>query len=434
MIEISGSKPLFPYVFKPQGDKSISHRIAIIGALTNDELKITNYSKSKDCSTTLKCLRAIGVNIDETDDRILIKPWEKNIDNELVIDCENSGTTARLLPSMLGALNMGAQIIGDESLSKRPMNRLIEPLCKVGASLRATEDTLPITVSKAWKLKGKRIELKVASAQIKSALLLTGLFCEGTMEILEPKITRDHTEIMFKEFGISLEREGNSITVAGNQKLKSPREYHVVGDFSSCAYFIALGVLSKEKIMYIKDVGLNPTRTAFLKVMADMGAKIVIKNNRTVNGEAMGDLEVFPSRSQLKGIVVPEELVPNLIDELPLIAVLGAFAVGTTKVTAARELRYKESDRISSVVSSLKKFGVKAKEFDDGFEIVGGTPLVGTEVYCHKDHRIIMSMSIAALMAQGKTTIIDSQWVSISNGHFFNELKKIAPQSLLSDI
>ncbi|SHJ61866.1 3-phosphoshikimate 1-carboxyvinyltransferase [Anaerobranca californiensis DSM 14826] len=427
MIEIKGLQNLVWNSYYPPGDKSISHRVAILGALCNDFLEITNFSQGKDCFTTIGCLQEIGIPIEVQGTTVKIYPWKK-LKNKVYLDCGNSGTTARLLPSILGGLNIEGLLVGDSSLSQRPMERVITPLKKLGGLLEGTDGKLPIKVERGWRLKGERIELQIPSAQIKTAILLAGLFAQSPVTVKEGKITRNHTEIILKEFGINLDVKEREITVyPGN--LVSPMEYHVVGDFSSAAYFIAIGLLSKEEIIEIRDVGLNPTRTAFLEVITKMGAKIQIINEKVIHGEKMGDIKVFPST--LKGIEVPEDLIPNIIDELPLLGVLAAFAQGTTKVIKAGELRVKESDRIKGIVENLKKFGANIMELEDGFIVQGGNRLKGRDIYCHQDHRIVMAMTVAAIFSEGNTKILDSQWVNISNAPFFTELKKIAPNSII---
>lgn len=428
MIKISGNKQLVPYTYKPSGDKSISHRAALMGAISKEKLIIFNFAKSKDCLSTLECLRAIGVPINIVEDQVTILPFTKPVKDRVILKCDNSGTTARLLPAVLGGMQIEAILTGDESLSKRPMARVVEPLKKIGGNLESTNGTLPININQGWKIKGGTIILEIASAQLKTAMLLAGLFSKEGITVVEKEKTRNHTEIIFEEFGVKVEVRGKEISILSKEKLTSPGDYYVVGDFSSAAYFIALGLLSPNKIITIVDVGLNPTRTAFLKVVEQMGGKIKIQNSRHVNGELMGDIEVFPS--ELVGVELDERLVPNLIDELPLIAVLAAFAKGKTKVIKASELRVKESDRITAIIDSLKILGADAKELEDGFEIVGGKKLKGTEIYCHNDHRIIMSMAVAALFVEGETTITDSSWVGISNSSFFDELSQIAPDAM----
>lgn len=429
MIKILGNKDIVSYTYRPAGDKSISHRAAIMGFFTGEGLKIKNFAKSKDCSTTLQCLIALGVPINIVDDEVVIQPYKGPYKTKVILNCNNSGTTARLLPAVLGGLGIEAILIGDDSLSKRPMDRIVEPLKLIGGKLEATNSTLPINVFSNWKIKGGTINLDIASAQLKTAILLAGLYSKDIITVIEKEETRNHTEIMFKEFGVEIEVNDKEISVISKDKLKSPKEYQVVGDFSSAAYFIALGLLSKEKIIKIVDVGLNPTRTAFLDVVRQMGGKVEVNNLRQVNGELMGDIEVYPSK--LLGVDIDEKLVPNLIDELPLIAVLASFAQGKTKVIKANELRVKESDRITAIINCLKLLGADAKELEDGFEVLGGHQLRGEEIYCHNDHRIIMSMAVAALFIEGETKITDSDWVSVSNSSFFDELKKIAPHSIL---
>lgn len=426
MITIRGQQTINSYTYVPPGDKSISHRVAILGALSKGNIKISNFAQSKDCFSTLKCLEDIGVDINISGSTVSIKPGSLEEKGKLTLDCGNSGTTARLLPAVLGGLGIEAELIGDRSLSKRPMDRVIAPLMQLGGVLESTDGHLPITVKKGWEIKGQTLQLKVASAQIKTAVLLAGLFSDKPVTVIEPEITRDHTEIMLKEFGVQIVKEQKKTTIL-SQELKSPQEYIVAGDFSSAAYFIALGLLNSEGVIEIKDVGLNPTRTAFLDVVKKMGGKLEIIDFKTINGEQQGNVKVYPSK--LVGIEVPPNLVPNLIDEIPLIAVLAAFAQGQTRVTKAKELRVKESDRISSILACLKKMGAETTEYDDGFEILGGKDLQGTEIHCNEDHRIVMSMAIASLFSQGSTTIVDSQWVNISNTDFFIELKKIAPSS-----
>ncbi|WP_350344867.1 3-phosphoshikimate 1-carboxyvinyltransferase [Proteinivorax tanatarense] len=427
MLTISKGYDVKNAEYIPAGDKSISHRIAMLAAMSKGSVMIRNFSQAKDCESTLKCIEALGCRIEQKNGLVEISQG-KTPEGKVLLDCGNSGTTARLIGVVASFLGIESTIVGDNSLSQRPMNRVVDPLQKFGINIKSRKGKLPIEVIPCNNLSANfNFDMEIASAQVKSAMLLAGLFNKGRLTITQPAQSRDHTEVMLKNYGVDLDVQNSYIIMEGVQIPEVSGEYEVCGDFSSAAFMIAAALVRGFELT-IKRVGLNPTRVGFLDILTKMGAKIERYNVKKVDGELTGNIKVFPSK--LVGVTVSKELVANAIDELPLVAVLGAFAEGTTKVIDAKELRYKESDRIKSTVTNLSKLGADIEEIGDGFTVKGITQLKGTTLNCHKDHRIIMSMAVAALGSLGETKIEDSKWVNISNSQFFEELKKMVPGSV----
>ncbi len=403
------------------GDKSISHRSLLFGSISEGQTTILNFLKSGDTLATLNCLRQLSVEIKEENQKIIVKGCEYK-ESENVLDCRNSGTTIRLLSGILSSKPFYSVLTGDSSLIKRPMDRIIKPISMMGGEIygRCENKYPPLTII-GKKLKGINFKMEVASAQVKSCIIFATLFADGETIIEEPYKTRDHTERMLKFFGGQIEKDKNKIIVKGNQKLKG-REIFIPGDFSSASYFISASLIVPGSSILIKNVGLNPTRTGFLKIIERMGGNFEILNKREISGEPVGDIKVSYCE-KLKGTEILPEEVPNVIDEIPLVAVLGSIAEGKTIVKGAKELRVKESDRIKSISTELKKLGAKIEEKEDGFIVEGAKKLKGTRVNSWNDHRIAMSLVIASFIAEGETILENIECVSISFPEFFEKFE-----------
>ena len=408
---------------KVPGDKSISHRSIMIGSLANGNTTVGNILMSEDIRRTIQCFQDMGVNIEKRNGIIYIKGaglFGLNAPKS-ILDCGNSGTTMRLLSGMLIGQKFSTTLIGDKSLMNRPMKRIIVPLSKMGGNIHGREDEYPPLEIKPANnlLKGISYELPVASAQVKSSILLATLYSLGTTKIVENKTTRDHTERMLNYFGCNVLNKGNEIIMDGNHKL-SGKEVYIPGDISSAAFFIVAGTLIEDSNIIIKDVGINPTRTGIITVLKEMGANIKISNKRLLNNEPVGDIKV--EHSHLRGIQIDGDIVGSLIDEIPIIAVAAAFAKGKTIIRNAEELKYKESDRIKAMTTELKKMGAKVEELSDGMIIEGVDFLRPAKLYSYNDHRIAMALSIAALKADGESYIDGYQSVNISYPNFYETL------------
>ncbi|MCM8810125.1 MAG: 3-phosphoshikimate 1-carboxyvinyltransferase [Candidatus Omnitrophica bacterium] len=405
------------------GDKSISHRALIFGSISEGITEISNISKSKDCLSTLNCLKKIGVKIEEKNGKVIVEGGKLK-EPEDILDCGNSGTTIRLLSGILAGQKFYSVLTGDSSLRKRPMDRIIKPLKMMGGEIYGRDNNKfpPLTII-GKKLNGINFKMEIASAQVKSCVILATLFADGYTEIEEPYQTRDHTERMLKYFGGEIITNGKKIFIKGNQKLKG-RKISVPGDFSSSAYFVAGALVIPDSEILIKNVGLNPTRIGFLKVIERMGGKFEILNKKEISGEPIGDVKIYYSE-KLKGVEVFPEEVPNIIDEIPLIAVLGSISKGITIVTGAKELRVKESDRIKSITTELKKLSADIEEREDGFIVRGVKKLKAAKVNSWQDHRIAMSLVIASFVAEGKTVIENAECVEISFPEFFDKYRQL---------
>lgn len=417
--------------FSVPGDKSVSHRAAILGGLSNGICEVSNFLPSEDCVNTLKAMSALGAHFDILEQMEGYGPTKLRIHgrsmklsaSEAPVDCGNSGTGMRLLAGMLAGQPFTTELFGDASLSSRPMGRITIPLAEMGANIETLGDKpgcAPLRIH-GGKLSPITYKMPVASAQVKSAVLLAGMFAEGTTTVIQPATTRDHTERMLASFRISCRINGNTISMLGGQMPESCR-LTVPGDISSAAFWLVAAAAMNGSRLLIKDVGLNPTRTAILKVLSRMGARIT-EILHSSDGEPMGHVEI--QGVSLKGTTLLEEEIPNLIDEIPVIAVAAALAEGDTHIRNARELRVKETDRITTTVENLRKMGADVEEFEDGMIIHGGQPLKGAEIDSHGDHRIAMAFAIAGLFAEGETVIHGTDCINTSYPGFAYHLEAI---------
>ncbi len=406
------------------GDKSISHRYAMLAAIAEARSEIHYFATSADCASTLACLEKLGGKIERKDSLVTVEgagasglraPHTR-------LDAGNSGSTMRMLAGILAGQPFHSAIGGDASLSRRPMRRIIEPLTRMGARIEASPGGLPPLEIEGGRLKPIRYELPVASAQVKSAVLLAGLFAEGETQVIEPARTRDHTEIALEHMGAEITREGNTIALRGPARLQGGKLF-VPGDISSAAFFLCAALLVPESNLMIQNVGLNPTRTAILDVLAGMGGQIHISNLESLNGELVGDLHA--ESSPLKGGEIPRAFVPQLIDELPVLSVLGTQTEEGVWFHGAEELRVKESDRIAAIAGNLRRMGADVEEFPDGLRVGGRQALRGAEIDPQGDHRIAMAFAVAGLVASGVTAIGDFECARISFPSFFEDLERL---------
>lgn len=408
------------------GDKSISHRSLILGSISQGETRIYNFLNSLDCLKTLECMQALGAEIELSKDNS-IKIKGKGLyglkEPKDILDVGNSGTTIRLLAGLLSGQDFYSVLNGDDSIKKRPMKRVIEPLRLMGADIWGRKDGqfAPLSI-RGNKLNPLHYTLPVASAQVKTALLLAGLYTTGETVVKEPLPTRDHTERMLEIMQADLIISPSEIKVVGGKELKGT-DIFIPGDISSAAYFIAAASMLKDSQIIIKQVGVNPTRTGILEILKKMGTKINTLNYQIKSNEPQADLMI--EYSKLKGVEIKKENVPSLIDELPLIAVAATQAQGKTVVSGAKELRVKETDRIKAMVSELKKMGADIEEREDGFTVNGPTGLRGAVCESYNDHRIAMSLAVAALLAEGNTIIKNSECIDISFPGFEKTLRKL---------
>lgn len=406
------------------GDKSISHRAIIFGSIAKGTTTISGFLDGADCMATLKAFRAMGVAIEgPLANRVVIhgvgkyglkKPKE-------MLDCGNSGTTMRLMTGLLAAQEFDCQLSGDESLQKRPMERVSRPLVKMGAEIVTTEGKAPLAIHGGQKLYGIEYEMPEASAQVKSALLLAGMYAEGETKIIEPGFTRDHTERMLTTFSYPIQKAENTIIINSEAECLGT-DIIVPGDISSAAFFITAATLIPGSEILIRNVGINPTRTGLIEILTRMGADIRYVNKRLCGEELVADLAV--KHATLEGIDIPTHLVPLAIDEFPIIFIAAATAKGQTLLHGAKELRCKESDRIGVMVEGLQRLGIEAQAFDDGLYINGGQ-LDGGEVNSYKDHRIAMAFAIAGALAKKPVKIKDCTNVGTSFPNFVKIAKKI---------
>lgn len=408
-------------------DKSMSHRAAMLAALSDGPCTIRNFLTGEDCLGTIRVLRQLGVEIAETGpNEFLVRGCRGRFTVPSGdLDCGNSGTTMRLISGLLAAQPFRSRLTGDASLSRRPMKRIMEPLRQMGAKL-STEGTggcPPLVIEGNPALQGIEYLLPVASAQVKSAVLLAGLLAAGTTTVVEPVPTRDHTERMLAQFGVPVRREGSRITVTGGE-LPSACDFMVPGDISSAAFWLVAAAAQPGAHLRVRNLGLNPTRTGILAVLLRMGARIREQHESTGAGEAYGIVEI--SGCGLKGTTIGGKEIPNVIDELPVLAVAGALATGTTVIRDAGELRVKESDRLAVVAGHLRAMGADVTEFADGMEIRGGLPLHGATLASHGDHRIAMAFAIAGLFADGETVIEDTDCVETSYPGFAEQLRALS--------
>lgn len=394
-------------------DKSISHRAVILASLANGQSIIKNFSKGQDPLSTLQICKNLGIKAEFKDDLIITSTGKFSVPAS-ELNCGNSGTTMRVMAGVLAGQKFNSTLLGDESLSKRPMKRVIKPLTLMGAAITSNEFRAPLYIN-GKTLHSIDYTSKLASAQVKSCILLAGLNCDGKTTFTEPYISRDHTERMLKFMGANISTCGNTTTIQKSE-LK-PQTIEVCGDISSAAYFITAGLIVPNSEIILKNVGLNPTRTGIIEIAKKMGGNIEILDLRNVSGEEIGDIKV--TYSNLKAVTIEGEIIPKLIDELPVIAVLATQAEGTTIVKDAQDLRNKESDRIKAVVTELKKIGADIEETPDGFIINGKSELQGEcEVETYHDHRLAMSLYIAGLVCKQPICINGFEWVNISFPEF----------------
>lgn len=407
------------------GDKSISHRAVMFGSLAKGTTQIHGFLQSADCLSTISCFEKMGVSIENKGDVVLVhgnglhglkKP-------ETILDCGNSGTTTRLISGILSAQDFDVTLTGDDSIRKRPMKRIIEPLSRMGADIASIlkNNCAPLLI-RGTKLHGIHYTSKVASAQVKSAILLAGLYADGITQVTEPFVSRNHSERMLKLFGASVCTEGTTASISPATQLYG-QKVMVPGDISSAAYFIAAGLMVPGSEILIKNVGINPTRDGLLHVCRAMGADLTLLNVRGQEGEPTADILV--RHSALHGTSIGGAVIPTLIDELPIIAAMAAVAEGETKIYDAGELKVKESNRIAVMVKNLTAMGADVTETEDGMIIRGGKPLHGAVIESHLDHRIAMTFAIASQCAEGITTIQGAECVNISYPHFYEELIRL---------
>ena len=409
-----------------QGDKSISHRAVIIGSIANGTTIVTNFLTSEDCLATMKAFKAMGILIEEFDgNKLKIHGKGPNglAEPPDVMDMGNSGTSARLLCGLLSAQPFFSVMTGDNSLRRRPMKRVTEPLRQMGARIwgRRGGEYLPLSIQ-GGELKGFFHRMTVPSAQVKSALLLAGLFAKGRTTIEELLPTRDHTERMLEYCGVDLIRKGTTIAVEGGQS-PSSRDIEIPGDISAAAFFIVGASMLKGSEIVIKGVGLNPTRTGIIDILRQMGASIEMDNLREMGGEPAGDIRV--RSAPLKGVEIKGDIIPRCVDELPVLCIAAAIAEGETWIRDAAELRVKESDRIAGMAECLSSLGVEVETFEDGMRIQGTKRLKGSMCNSRGDHRIAMSMAIAGLAAEGETLIEDTECINTSFPMFEETLQRV---------
>jgi len=402
------------------GDKSISHRAALIGAMAEGETRVRNFSSAADCASTLSCLRGLGVAIRQEGPELVIagglEAWRPP---DGVLDAGNSGSTLRMLAGALAGRPFRTTLTGDASLSRRPLERVAAPLRAMGASVETTDGKAPLAVT-GGPLRGLRHELPVASAQVKTAVLLAGLQADGRTTVREPLPSRDHTERMLPCFGVRVERAGLEASVEGRARLRGT-SVSVPGDASSAAFLVVAALVLPDSQIRLPGVLLSPTRAAFLEVLQAMGGRIEVQLEAS-EPEPVGS--IVASSSALRGTRVDPALVPWLIDEVPALAVAAAFASGELEITGASELRWKESDRIAALASGLRALGAGVRELPDGLVVAGGARLRGARVFSHDDHRIAMALAIAALAAEGQSEIERGECVAVSFPEFYSLLDR----------
>lgn len=408
------------------GDKSISHRAVMFGSLADGLTEITNFLQGADCLSTISCFRSLGIEIENTPDKILVHGKGLHGLNapSRVLDAGNSGTTTRLISGILAAQPFATTLTGDASIQKRPMKRIMEPLSMMGADIQSLygNDCAPLSIH-GKALHGIHYHSRVASAQVKSAILLAGLYADEKTSVTEPTLSRNHTEIMLNHFGASVTTIDTTATILPDPALSGHRIV-VPGDISSAAYFIAAGLIVPGAEILIKNVGINETRNGIIQVAKQMGGNITLLNENHESGEPVADILV--SHSSLHGTTIGGSLIPTLIDELPVIAIMAACADGTTVIADAAELKVKESNRIDVMVDNLSAMGGNICGTDDGMIIQGGAPLHGTLIHSMDDHRIAMSFAVASLIADGVTTIEGGECVRISYPEFYGDLNRIS--------
>jgi len=424
-ISITQRRPLRGEVIPPP-DKSISHRAIILGAISEGKNIIKNFLYAEDPLRTIKAFRQMGIEIKGFKGLGNIVINGKGLgglkEPGEIIECGNSGTTMRLLCGVLAGQPFRATLTGDESLKGRPMQRVITPLTEMGAKITSKAGGYPPLTVEGGTLKAINYKSPIPSAQVKSAILLAGLYCDGITTVEEPDKSRDHTERMLKAQGAGIEIRELSVCIKGKARL-NPLDITIPGDFSSASFFIAAGTIVPGSEILIKNVGINPTRTGLLKILRVMGARIEVENEHEVSGEPVADLYV--RHSVLKGVTIGGDLILRAIDEFPILCVVASIAHGITKITGAKELRVKESDRIAVMTEELRKMGATIEELPDGVIIEGRERLKGVTLHSHSDHRVAMAMTVAGLVAQGKTIVEDTACIDTSFPGFMEVFKKL---------
>jgi 3-phosphoshikimate 1-carboxyvinyltransferase len=410
------------------GDKSISHRAALIAALASNSSEISNFSTARDCASTISCLRELGISIEEKRGKFLFAGGQTLAAPNKPLDCGNSGSTLRILAGVLAGHDLTAEFVGDESLSSRPMRRIIEPLELMGAKIESTDGMAPLKIRGSKKLTPIEYKLPIASAQVKSAILFAGLNAEGRTTVIETSQSRDHTERLFNGFGVPVTTNADlSVTVEGPARFNGG-SITIPGDISSAAYFVAAAMLLPGSELTIQDVGLNPTRAAFLSVLRSWGGDLSTRDVQTERNEPYGSINVrggITKTADEDARTLRQSMIPSLIDELPLLAVVGSQISGGLQIRDASELRLKESDRLAATAVNLRAMGAEVEEFDDGLGVYGPTRLRGARIDSRGDHRIAMAFSIAALIADGETEIDGSECVAISFPEFYGLLESL---------
>jgi 3-phosphoshikimate 1-carboxyvinyltransferase len=406
------------------GDKSISHRYAMLGAVAHGATRIRHYSTGGDCGSTLECLRALGARVEKGAEEVVVEGCglEGLKEPKLMLDAGNSGSTIRMLSGILAGQAFATCICGDESLSRRPMDRIMAPLRAMGATIRARDQRYPPLEIQGGGLRALDYALPVPSAQVKTCVLFAGLYADGRTIVREPVRTRDHTEIALREFGADIETGNRVICLAGRPRLQA-RELSVPSDLSSAAFFLVAALLLPGSDLVIEGVGLNPTRSALLDFLVSMGANIRIQNLQQESGELAGDLHV--QGSNVRGGVIEKELTAALIDEIPVLAILGAASEEGLEVRDAAELRIKETDRIATIAENCRRMGVAIEVLPDGFRVPGRQKFQAAEFDSFGDHRIAMALAVAALSADGESVIERAEAASVSFPGFFDTLRRV---------
>ena len=413
------------------GDKSISHRAVMLGSIARGTTEISHFLSGADCLSTIHCFQKMGIEIEQSKDLVLVhgRGLRGLKAPQGILDTGNSGTTTRLICGILSGQNFSSVLSGDDSLNSRPMKRIMDPLNQMGARITSIQDNncAPLRIEPGT-LHGIRYVSPVASAQVKSSVLLAGLYADSPVSVTEPVLSRNHTELMLGSFGADISSElhadGSATASVSPCAELCGQKIQVPGDISSAAYFIAAGLLVPGSRLLVKNVGINPTRAGFLEVCRKMGADIGYLNRQSQGGEETADLLVTPK--PLTGTVIEGAVIPSLIDEIPILAVMAAFAEGTTVIRDAAELKVKETNRIQTVTENLLAMGAEIIPTEDGMIIHGTGALKGTQIQSHLDHRIAMAFSVAALAAEGTTTILDSQCVDVSYPGFFAQLMNLS--------
>lgn len=411
---------------KVPGDKSISHRAVMFSSMAKGTARIYGFLPGADCLSTISCFRKMGVSIEQQGEEVVVESrgLDELVEPHEVLDVGNSGTTIRLMSGILAGRPFHSTMAGDESIARRPMKRVVNPLKQMGAKIdgRSGGEFTPLSI-RGGELKGIEYHSPVASAQVKSAIILAGLQAEGLTTVYEPHLSRDHTERMLSSFGVELQSFEGGVSIQGGQSMQQQAEIHVPGDISSAAFMLAAAAILPGSELTIRGVGVNPTRTGIIDVLLEMGSDLKVENERIQNGEPVADLTI--RYAPLKGIEIGGAIIPRLIDEIPIISVIASQAEGTTVIRDAEELKVKETNRIDVMVQELRKMGAQVEGTEDGMIVHGGSKLVGATCHSHGDHRIGMSMAIAGLVAEGETSVEEPEAINVSFPGFEQLLKKI---------